>query len=258
MPTNNLPATMTNLVGSLEQAVTAVAVTSGDTAFLKLLKEGLWVFGADEDEVEKGSTWAVNPESFAMGFQCWGLEGSPEEGELLGEEMALVSEPPILKANLVVHDAPWKQMLSFQLACLDGDHKGTVLQFGTTSKGGLKAINGLMQKLVKRIKAPDADGKFVPVIELISEFYKHKKYGRIYTPILQVNEWLDFGDGMPEAEPEDEPEEEASKPRRKAKKKVVVEEVEEEDDIEDGEIVEEEEVEEEEEEPATRRRRRRS
>lgn len=242
---NNLPATMTGLVGALETAVTKVSQTSGDAAFLKLLKEGVWVYGANEDEVTEGSLWAVNPESFMMGFQAWGAQNSPKEGELLGEEMALVSEPPILKSDLPTHDEDgdeinpslWKQMLSMQLACIEGDEKGTVLKFGTTSKGGVKAVNKLMQALVKRIKDPKADGKFVPVITLDSEWYKHKTYGRIYVPILDVQKWLDFDDMIV-----DEPEQPQQALEEDAPEAV------------EAEVVEAEP----EEEPAPRRRRRRA
>ena len=189
-----LPAKFTPLVTALAATTERISTGLGDVAFLKLLKEGLWVYGGDETEVEEGNLWAVNPEAFMLGFQAWGEEGSPEEGEILGEEMALITDPPILKSDLPDVDAPWKQMLSMQLACIIGEDKGTALKFGSTSKGGIKAINQLMQKLVKRIKDPDNEGKFVPVIELKSEFYKHKKYGRIYTPILEIVKWLDIED----------------------------------------------------------------
>jgi hypothetical protein len=188
---NNLPATMSSLVTSLETATTVVASTTGGMGFLRMLKDGAWVYGSDDGEVVDGSLWAVNPNSFAMGFQAW-----DDEGELLGEELALVTEPPILKGNLAKVDGEWKQMLAVQIACIEGDDKGAVLKYGTTSKGGIKAINTLMQDLVKRIKDPKADGKFVPVVELLTDSYKHKKYGKIYTPVLQVHRWLDLDDSM--------------------------------------------------------------
>ena len=229
--TSNLPATMTGLVASLETAVTTVSLGSGDIAFLKMLKTGSFVYGSDETEVAENSVWAVNPQAFAMGFQAWGLQGSSDEGELLGEEMALVSELPVIKGNLPDVGAPWKQMLSMQLACIEGDDKGLVLQYGTTSKGGIKAVNGLMQALVKRIKDPKADGKFVPVIVLEDEFYKHKKYGRIYTPIFTIEKWIDLADAMPAAPGETQEDADDYEPPKKAsRKKAVAEEVEDEDD----------------------------
>ena len=189
--TNNLPATMTSLVTSLETAASAVTATTGGMGFLRMLKDGAWVYGGDDTEVTEGSLWAVNPNSFAMGFQAW-----DDDGELLGEELALVSEPPVLKANLPKVDGEWKQMLAVQIACIEGDDKGAILKYGTTSQGGIKAINALMQTLVKRIKDPESNGKFVPVVELLIDSYKHKKYGKIYTPVLQVHKWLDLDDSM--------------------------------------------------------------
>ena len=200
---SNLPATMNNLVNALETATTVATESTGDMAFLRLAKDGKWVFGGDDSEVTEDSLWAVNPESFAMGFQSWSIDG-----ELLGEEMALVTEPPVLKSNLPEVNGDWKQMLSCHMVCIEGEEEGLRIQYSTTSKGGVKAINALMQTLVKRIKSPDADGKVVPVLTLDVEFYKHKKYGKIYTPILNVQKWIDSGDTSVEAEPEKIDEEE--------------------------------------------------
>ena len=56
-------------------------------AILKMDKTGHWVFGADQTEVEDGSTWAVNPFSFVHGYIAWG------DGDVLAEKMVPVAEP---------------------------------------------------------------------------------------------------------------------------------------------------------------------
>jgi len=198
----NLPANLNSLVTSLETATVAVSQASGSDPFLRLLKSGEWVYGGDDIDVEKDSKWAANPNSFALGFQAW-----TTGGELAGEELALVSEAPILKSQLEDVGAEWKPIIACQLVCTSGEDKGVTVLFKTSSKGGIKALNGLMKELVSRIKDPKAEGAYIPVINLDTDNYKHKTYGRIYTPVLTVVAWLeDTADLTPEPEAEAEPE----------------------------------------------------
>jgi hypothetical protein len=49
----------------------------------------------------------------------------------------------------------------------------------------------------------DADqSKPVPVVKLKKEHYQHKSYGRIYTPIFEIVEWVGMDGAAPEAEAE--------------------------------------------------------
>jgi hypothetical protein len=50
----------------------------------------------------------------------------------------------------------------------------------------------------------DADqSKPVPVVKLKKEHYQHKSYGRIYTPIFEIVEWVGMdGEAAAEAEVE--------------------------------------------------------
>ena len=48
------------------------AAPAGGVVILKMDRTGHWVFGADQDEVEPGAKWAVNPFSFVHGFIAWG------------------------------------------------------------------------------------------------------------------------------------------------------------------------------------------
>jgi hypothetical protein len=203
----NLPANMNALVTSLETATTSVSQQSGSEPFLRLLKSGEWVYGGDDIDVEKSSKWAVNPNSFALGFQAWSTGG-----ELAGEEIALVSEPPVLKSQLDDVGAEWKPIIACQLVCLSGEDAKQAVLFKTSSKGGIKALNDLMKDLVNRIKNPDAKGCYVPVVDLLTDNYKHKTYGRIYTPVLKITEWVEEANVDAtepqvtiEAEPEPEP-----------------------------------------------------
>lgn len=217
--TNNLPAHLSKAIDAMEAVSTKIDTTSGgEFSYLKLTKAGEWVHGADDNEVAENSVFAVSTDSFFMGFQAW------EDGVLEGEETALFTEHPILRGDLPDVGADWKSLLGFQLVCVDGDDKGLQLLYKTTSKGGIKEVNNLMKSIVAHVKSGKHEGKMIPEIELLTDKYKHKKYGTIYTPILEIVDWLEAipsGDATsntpePEQAPEPEVTNEPVRRRRRA------------------------------------------
>ena len=194
----SLPATITDLVASIQQTQTRMAASggSGDSQFLKMTKQGFWAYGADETEVEEGSRWAINPNAFSTGFACWG------DGELLDEAMALVTDAPIIKSELPVLAKPWNSQVGLQLACVDGEDAGTQVAYTATSVGGKKAYTALLDALL--VQANSGSPDIVPIVELEVESYKHKKYGKVFTPTFKIVEWQSL-DAQAAAE-EDAPE----------------------------------------------------
>jgi hypothetical protein len=85
------------------------------------------------------------------------------------------------------------------LKCLTGEDKGMEARFTTTSVGGKRAVQALAVALAEQVEKDQA--KPVPVIKLKKDHYAHKSYGKIYTPVFQVMEWV----GM-DAETESTPE----------------------------------------------------
>ena len=246
-----LSPTAASLVAALESASSAIRNSSGDMPFLRLLKSGEWVHGGDDNDVENGSLWAVDPNSFSMGFQAWG-----SDADLLGEEVRLVTEQPLLRSELKEVGGEWKPLMGCTFVCISGMDEGLQVSYKVTSKGGIKALGKLMQELVSRIKTNPEDGSYVPVIELGVDHYKHKTYGRIYTPLFDIKDWSteealsggEYEDEAEEAEPEPEPKKPA---RKRASKKA-------EPEVEEAEFEEVEEEDEPEEKPAPRRRKRRA
>ena len=157
---------------------------------LKMDKTGHWVFGADQTEIEEGSQWAVNPFSFVHGFIAWG------DGEVLGEKMASVSDPlPELDTAPPGAKKGWETQVGMSLKCLNGEDAGMEARFTTTSVGGKRAVQSLAVAIAGQV---DTDqGKPVPVVELDTEHYQHKSYGRIYTPIFKVLEWVSINGDEP-------------------------------------------------------------
>ena len=186
---SNLPS-----VKSLATALRTIETDVGGagTVIIKMDKTGHWVFGADQTEIEDTSTWAVNPFSFVHGYIAWG------DGEVLAEKMVSVSQPlPELDAAPPGAKKGWETQVGMSIKCLDGEDKGMEARYTTTSVGGKKGVQALAVAIATQVEK-DQD-KPVPVVELGKEHYTHKSYGRIYTPIFKVLEWVGM-DGEAPAE----------------------------------------------------------
>ena len=186
---SNLPS-----VQSLSTALRSMETeSSAVSAILKMDRTGHWVYGAGENEVEAESTWAVNPFSFVHGFICWG------EGEVLGEKMVNITQPlPELDAAPAGGKRGWETQVGMSLKCLSGEDKGLEVRYSTTSVGGKRSVQALAVAIATQVD--DDQTKPVPVITLKKEFYQHKAYGKIYTPLFDVVEWVGLGGEEPEAE----------------------------------------------------------
>jgi hypothetical protein len=162
------------------------------TVILKMDKTGHWVFGADQTEVEDGSTWAVNPFSFVHGFIAWG------DGEVLGEKMVAVTQPlPEVDAAPPNAKKGWETQVGMSLKCISGDDKGMEARYTTTSVGGKRSVQTLAVEIATQVETDQT--KPVPVVQLKKEHYAHKSYGRIYTPVFEVVSWASMDGEQPEA-----------------------------------------------------------
>jgi len=200
----NLPA-----VASLSTALRSISNNVGEAgvAILKMDKTGHWVYGADQTEVEDGSKWAVNPFSFVHGFIAWG------EGELLGEKMVSVTQPlPEMEAAPPGAKRGWEMQIGCSLKCVSGDDEGLEVRFSTASVGGKRAVQNLAVEIAAAVEKDQT--KPVPVVVLKKDSYPHKSYGRIYTPVFEVVEWVSMDGAAAEAEEEVEQTEEPRRRRR--------------------------------------------
>ena len=188
----NLPAvaTLSTALRTLESAAPMQSV------ILKMDKTGHWVFGADQTEVEPDTTWAVNPFSFIHGFIAWG------EGEVLAEKMAPVTQPlPEIDAAPPNAKKGWEMQVGFSVKCLSGEDEGMEARYTTTSVGGKRGVQTLAIAIANQVEK-DAT-KPVPIIKLGKEHYVHKSYGRVYTPVFEVVDWVSM-EGDAEAAPQAE------------------------------------------------------
>ena len=183
----NLPSvqSLSTALRSLEQDVGPAG-----TVILKMDKTGHWVFGADQTEIEDGSTWAVNPFSFVHGYIAWG------DGEVLAEKMVSVSEPlPNIDVAPPGAKKGWETQVGMSLKCLTGDDEGMEARYTTTSVGGKRSVQTLALAIAAQVEKDQT--KPVPIVRLKKDHYTHKSYGKIFTPVFEVVEWASM-DGKTE------------------------------------------------------------
>ena len=176
----NLPS-----VTALSTALRALEtdVGSAGVVIIKMDKTGHWVFGADQTEIEDDSTWAVNPFSFVHGYIAWG------DGEVLGEKMVSVSQPlPELEPAPPNAKKGWETQVGMSMKCVSGEDKGMEVRYTTTSVGGKRAVQALAVAIATQVDTDQS--KPVPIVLLKKEHYSHKSYGRIYTPIFEIQSWV--------------------------------------------------------------------
>ena len=176
----NLPA-----VASLSTSLLKLKSEAGPAGMviLKMDKTGLWVFGADQTEIEEGSQWAINPFSFIHGYIAWG------DGEVLGEKMASVSDLlPELDAAPPGAKKGWETQVGMSLKCISGEDTGMEARFTTTSVGGKRAVQDLAVAIAEQVGKDQTTP--VPIVTLGKEHYQHKSYGKIFTPVFAVQQWV--------------------------------------------------------------------
>ena len=197
----NLPA-VSSLATSLRTIQSEVGAAG--VVILKMDKTGHWVFGADQTEVEDDSLWAINPFSFVHGFIAWG------DGEVLGEKMASVSQPlPVLDEAPPQAKKGWESQVGMSLKCISGDDKGMEARYTTTSVGGKRSVQTLAVALADQVDKDQT--KPVAVVRLKKDHYAHKSYGKIYTPVFEIVEWISMDADATDVKVE----EEAEQPKRR-------------------------------------------
>jgi hypothetical protein len=190
-------------VSTLAQSLRVLAADSPSatgSAILKMDRTGHWIFGADQTEVEADSKWAINPFSFVHGFIAWGT------GEVLGEKLvSLESALPDMGPPPAGAAKGWESQVGMSLKCMSGEDQGMEARFTSTSAGGKRAVQTLAIELSDQVTKDES--KPVPVVNLSKAFYQHKQYGKIWTPVFEIVEFISM-DGEAQVE------EEAPKRRR--------------------------------------------
>lgn len=169
---------------------------AGGTPFLRMLTDGDWVFGAENNAVKDGTEVVANVMSIKQGYVCWTDRPGNAKNDPKGEEMVPLGAEPISKADLPVYmdeasgpnPLPWKEAFSIELKFFDGKYEGTQVLWKNNSTGGLRAFAGLLDAILERV---GMDSEYVfPIIELSSDHYQHKAHGRTWFPVVSVVGWM--------------------------------------------------------------------
>lgn len=202
----NTAGTAVGALKSLRQGIANVQQTlvrSSANPYLRMLRDGEWVYGQEDIQVEAGSLWAANPMSLQHGWTAWkkakGQEKIDNSGGPVGEAMVPLSAPLPPKDSLPDHmdvNAPWEYQTSIELICLNGTDKGEQVVYKASSKGAVNAMDSLIKAIGAQLDADET--KPVPVIKFGNDTYNHKEYGKTYVPVLEVVDWVPLTDQIPE------------------------------------------------------------
>jgi hypothetical protein len=169
------------------QANIAKVARSNRVSFLRMDKSGDWYYGTDDTEAS-GKIAYVLPLGGVHGWQCWAdtdLDGVAPE--LLGSEMTAVKFPmPECPEAVPKNGREWVQTLGISMV-IDGEP----ITYTSNSLGGKTAIGDLGTAQTEQYAEVGDDGPMVAKVELASDWYKHKKYGKTYYPIFKVLGWVD-------------------------------------------------------------------
>jgi hypothetical protein len=149
---------------------------------------GIWCFGQKRTRVEEGSLWAFNPASFKWGWICFS-----EANKRLGERMVSISQPKPDITELPDKGAEWQEQMTVDLKCVDGTDATVEVTFVSTTIGGNQALCGLIETIRDRLNSNQHGRKIVPVVRLEKSSYQHSQYGRVWTPVLTVVDWMLWG-----------------------------------------------------------------
>ncbi len=105
------------------------------------------------------------------------------------------------------------------MKCISGEDKGLEARYTTTSVGGKRSVQTLAVAIATQVDKDQS--KPVPIVTLGKEHYTHKSYGRIFTPVFNIQEWVGMDGDAKEAEPnlEIESEFEDAKPAAPARRR---------------------------------------
>ena len=222
------------------QQVRAKMPETGGSAFLRLLTDGDWVFGQEDNEVKDGTEAVVNPLSIKHGYVSWpDRKQSPNGSKRPREYMVGLSQPLPAAHEMPAQEEsdpntvyqPWADQIAFDLKFVDGKHKGTQVTYKTNSVGGMNASRALLDAILAKLAE---DSAYVcPVVALGKDSYKHPTYGKTYVPVFEIVGWANLEgeeeDGTapaavedksaasePEPEKAEEPAEEPVRRRRRA------------------------------------------
>jgi hypothetical protein len=162
--------------------------------------DGTWMYGQRGTVVEDNSRWAINPLSFQ-----WGYIAFNDNNKVAGERLVSVSLPKPELTELPDKGFEWTEQWAVQMKCLDGTDAGTEVIYKPTTVGGIQAVAGMVDSVRDKLNGGQHDGKVAPVVLLEKSSYQHGQYGRVWTPALEIVDWMPLEGPAPAPAPEPTP-----------------------------------------------------
>ena len=211
-------AVMLEQAKALQQSAQQATDGQDGCAFIKFTKFGEWVWGVEEAECEEDSQWIIHPQGFKHGYIAWGDKEHGNAGEKCGDILIPAFEPLPLRSSLEEVNANWNQQVSMQMMCVKGFDKGVKVIFNSSSLGGRKVYQKIVDAVVARIEEGEVD--VAPVITLDVDSYPHKKHGKIFTPEVEIIDYLSLAEvnemlAAKDDDEADEPKEEVKETKAK-------------------------------------------
>jgi hypothetical protein len=167
--------------------------TGGGVPFLSFdsKRTGEWLFGVDKEPCT-GEVFSLDLTSLKHGWIQWHQKKANRRMAPINAELPEPQDPieyTDSKGRAQVDEA--NEGRSFEGSFADG----TRFLFETNSFGGRKAVDSVLQQLF--VRAAQNSPYLFPQIELASESYEHKEWGKLWNPQLTIAAWFDEN-GEPE------------------------------------------------------------
>lgn len=212
---------------ALQTTKTDRVTVAGGVPLLRMGTDGVWVYGAENIEVKQDTLWVLDPRSIQRGFVCW-TRWSREQlragkrNKLLGEVFVPMNAYRPEETRLPTHineetGEPWEwaDAMAAVLTCQSGPDRGLQVLYKTSSVGGLREMNRMLDEIEDQL---NSGGAIIPELVLDCDHYDHRDYGKTYVPVFDIVEWrvpgpgcgltdfglIDYDERKPEPEPEPE------------------------------------------------------
>lgn len=172
----------------------------GEGSYLSFGKDGLWSFGAENNEITDEDRFLIDIESLATGFVCW-TDYTKEEllrkkkNEKLGVKMLLISQGEVDYDTLPDHGWEWRRQVGFRGRFMNDPYAGKAAVFESSSGGGDDAFAAITSAIMQTLQAAIAAGvdpselALYPVVKFTNTSYIHKTYGKTYKPVFDIVGW---------------------------------------------------------------------
>jgi hypothetical protein len=161
--------------------------TGGGTPFMSFdsKRTGEWLFGVEKEPCT-GETFALDLTTLKHGWVQW------HQKKANRRLVPINAAKPERQEDIHYTDSKGRSQVdeANEARSLEGTFEdGTRFLYETNSYGGRKAVDSVLEQLF--IRAAQNSPFLFPHVELNSESYDHKEWGKLWNPQLTVTAWYD-------------------------------------------------------------------